>query len=76
MGIIDTDHSILPPESFQRRHHIIKISIDLIAAFLTHLDRKSNTVQKTYRLFVLAFLIIGIPAAAYRDKIHFRHSYY
>ena len=75
-GIINADHVILPPEPLQRRHHIIKISLDLMAALLTHPDRKRNTIQTAYRLFVLAFFIVWIPAAAYRNKIHFRYSYY
>ena len=65
----------LPPESFQRRNNIIKITVNLMIAFLTHLDRKSYSIQKTYRLFIITILLIRIPHSAHSDIIHARYRH-
>ena len=43
--IVDPLHTLLPPESLQRRNHIIKIPLDLMTALLAHLDRKGDLLR-------------------------------
>ena len=73
MRIIDPLYAILPPESLQRRDHIIKIPFDLVTALPAHLDRKSDRIQQSDRLLVLAALDVRIALSADRDIVHRRH---
>ncbi len=73
MGVVDPVTSVLPPEALQWRDYIGEIAVDLVTAFIAHLDRKSNGVQKADRCFVGAIWHIGVSAASDGDIIHFRY---
>ena len=74
-GIVNAFYSVLPPESFQGRYHIIKVSVDLMVTLLAHFDCEGNSVQQSYSLLIFTIFLIRITAAAHGNIIHARHSY-
>ena len=73
MRIIDSLNTLLPPETLQRRNHIIKIPLDLMTALPAHLDRKGDRIQQPDRFLILAALDVGIACPADCDVVHCRH---
>ena len=75
MSVVDSFDTILPPESFQRRNNIIKVSLDLTVTLFTHFDREGDTVEQSDRLLVLSILSVRIAMPANCNIVHAWHRY-
>ena len=72
-GVVHAVHALLPPQAFQRRHHIVKVALQLVFAQLAHLDGEGHSVEQAQRLFVGAVFLVGVALPAHRQKIHGGH---
>ena len=73
-GIVHPMNALLPPQAFQRRHHIVKVALQPVFAQLAHFNGESHGVEHPQSLLVSTILIIGIAMAPYSQKIHGRHG--
>ena len=76
MSIIYSCNSILPPETFQRRNHIVEVAFDPVITFLAHFDSKRYAIQHSDRLLIFAIFPVRITLAPDSDVIHSRNLHY
>ena len=75
MGVVHTVHPLLMPQTLQRWDNIFKVTVDLMASLVAHLDGKGNAIQQLHCRLILSTWFIGVSPALYRHKIHRRNNH-
>lgn len=52
VAVINAANAILPPEAFQRRHHIVEEALDAVIRLIAHLKRIGHGIQNAHRLLI------------------------
>lgn len=72
-GVVHATDTFLPPQTLQRRHHIVEVTIHLVAPHLAHFDGVGHRLQKADSLFVGTVFLVGIAVPAHCQKVHGWH---
>lgn len=72
-GVVYALGILLPPQTLQGRHHIVKVALQLVFVHLAHFDGVGHSVKQFQGLLVSAALLIGVTLAPHRQKVHGGH---
>ena len=68
-------NALLPPESFQRWHHIVVKAFDAMVRLVAHLQGVGNGIEDAYSLLICSAFFIGIALATHGDVVRRWHSH-